>query len=52
MQTTASTHDVLCAGILVADHVSTPINHMPVSGELILADRLALTLEAAPAMSR
>ncbi len=44
MQTNALTHDVLCAGILVADHVSTPIDHMPIAGELILADRLALTL--------
>src|SRR5580698_1513035 len=36
--------DVLCAGILVADHVCTPIDHLPVAGELILADRLLLTL--------
>ncbi len=40
----SSSHDVVCAGILVADHVSTPIDHMPASGELILADRLALTM--------
>lgn len=44
MSSSPTSHDVLCAGILVADHVSTPIDHMPVSGELILADRLALTL--------
>jgi sugar/nucleoside kinase (ribokinase family) len=36
--------DVLCAGILVADHVCTPIDHLPAAGELILADRLLLTL--------
>ncbi len=42
--TSSTTHDVVCAGILVADHVSTPIEHMPTSGELILADRLALTM--------
>jgi sugar/nucleoside kinase (ribokinase family) len=36
--------DVLCAGILVADHVCTPIDHLPVAGELVLADRLMLTL--------
>jgi sugar/nucleoside kinase (ribokinase family) len=42
--TQSSSHDVVCAGILVADHVSTPIDHMPASGELILADRLALTM--------
>jgi sugar/nucleoside kinase (ribokinase family) len=36
--------DVLCAGILVADHVCTPIDHLPAAGELILAERLLLTL--------
>jgi sugar/nucleoside kinase (ribokinase family) len=36
--------DVLCAGILVADHVCTPIDHLPAAGELVLADRLLLTL--------
>src|SRR6059058_2919574 len=36
--------DVLCAGIVVADHVCTPISHLPTAGELVLADRLMLTL--------
>lgn len=36
--------DVLCAGILVADHVCTPISHLPAAGELVMADRLLLTL--------
>jgi sugar/nucleoside kinase (ribokinase family) len=36
--------DVLCAGILVADHVCTPIHHLPAAGELVLADRILLTL--------
>ena len=36
--------DVLCAGIIVADHICTPISHMPVPGELVMADRLLLTL--------
>jgi sugar/nucleoside kinase (ribokinase family) len=36
--------DVLCAGIVVADHVSTPIDHLPAAGELVLADRLILTI--------
>jgi sugar/nucleoside kinase (ribokinase family) len=36
--------DVLCAGILVADHVCTPIDHLPAEGELVLADRILLTL--------
>ncbi len=36
--------DVLCAGIVVADHVSSPISHLPAEGELVLADRLVLTI--------
>jgi sugar/nucleoside kinase (ribokinase family) len=36
--------DVLCAGIIVADHVCTPIAHLPGPGELAMADRLLLTL--------
>ena len=36
--------DVLCAGIVVADHVSAPIDHLPAAGELVLADRLVLTI--------
>ena len=36
--------DVLCAGIIVADHVSSPISHLPVAGELVMADQLLLTL--------
>ena len=36
--------DVLCAGIIVADHVCTPISHLPAAGELVMADRLLLTL--------
>src|SRR5438105_7388729 len=37
-------YDVLCAGIVVADHVCTPIDHLPAAGELVLADRLLLTI--------
>ncbi|MGH7225801.1 MAG: carbohydrate kinase family protein, partial [Gemmataceae bacterium] len=40
---TAST-EVLCAGIIVADHVCSPIAHLPAPGELVLADRLLLTI--------
>jgi sugar/nucleoside kinase (ribokinase family) len=40
----AKSVDVLCAGIIVADHVSAPISHLPAAGELVLADRLLLTL--------
>ena len=36
--------DVLCAGIVVADHVCTPISHLPAAGELVLAERLLLTI--------
>jgi sugar/nucleoside kinase (ribokinase family) len=36
--------DVLCAGIIVADHVSSPIDHLPAAGELVLADQLILTI--------
>src|SRR3954470_8938837 len=36
--------EVLCAGIIVADHVSSPISHLPAAGELVLADRLLLTI--------
>lgn len=36
--------DVLCAGIIVADHVCTPIPRVPAPGELVMADRLLLTI--------
>jgi sugar/nucleoside kinase (ribokinase family) len=36
--------DVLCAGIIVADHVSSPITHLPEAGELVLTDQLLLTI--------
>lgn len=36
--------EVLCAGIVVADHVCTPVAHMPVAGELVLTERILLTL--------
>jgi sugar/nucleoside kinase (ribokinase family) len=36
--------DVLCAGIIVADHVSSPIPHLPAAGELVLAEQLLLTI--------
>jgi sugar/nucleoside kinase (ribokinase family) len=36
--------EVLCAGIIVADHVCTPIHHLPAAGELVMADRLLLTI--------
>src|SRR5438876_7517125 len=36
--------DVLCAGIIVADHVCTPIAHLPAAGELVMTDRMLLTI--------
>jgi sugar/nucleoside kinase (ribokinase family) len=35
---------ILCAGIIVADHVSSPIPRLPAAGELVLADQLLLTI--------
>src|SRR4051794_19841598 len=40
----AMSRAVLCAGIVVADHVSSPISHLPAAGELVLADQLILTI--------
>jgi sugar/nucleoside kinase (ribokinase family) len=36
--------EVLCAGIIVADHVCTPISHLPAAGELVMADGMLLTI--------
>src|SRR5271154_1140527 len=36
--------EVLCAGIVVADHVCTPVPRLPKAGELVMADRLLLTI--------
>jgi sugar/nucleoside kinase (ribokinase family) len=36
--------EVLCAGIMVADHVCTPISHVPAAGELVMADSMLLTI--------
>jgi sugar/nucleoside kinase (ribokinase family) len=40
----SDTAEVLCAGIIVADHVCSPISHLPAAGELVMADRLLLTI--------
>jgi sugar/nucleoside kinase (ribokinase family) len=34
----------VCAGILVADHLCTPISHVPAAGELVMADDLILNI--------
>jgi sugar/nucleoside kinase (ribokinase family) len=36
--------EVLCGGIIVADHVCTPISHVPAAGELVMAERMLLTI--------
>jgi sugar/nucleoside kinase (ribokinase family) len=35
---------VVCAGIVVADHLCTPISHLPAAGELVMADDLRLNI--------
>jgi sugar/nucleoside kinase (ribokinase family) len=40
----SSPAEVLSAGIIVADHVCTPIDHLPAAGELVMADHLLLTI--------
>ena len=39
-----STVPVVCAGVLVADHLTTPIDHVPAAGELVAADELVLNI--------
>ncbi len=36
--------DVVCAGIVVADHICSPIAHLPASGELVMSEQMVLTL--------
>ena len=35
---------VACAGVVVADHLCTPIDHVPAAGELVMADELILNI--------
>jgi sugar/nucleoside kinase (ribokinase family) len=35
---------VVCAGVIVADHLCTPISHVPSAGELVRADELILNI--------
>ena len=41
---TAAPLDCLCAGIVVADHVCEPVDHVPSPGELVLTRRMDLTI--------
>lgn len=36
--------EVICAGIVVADHVCAPISHVPAAGELVMTERMLLTI--------
>ncbi len=36
--------DCLCVGIVVADHVCDPVDHLPAPGELVLTRRMDLTI--------
>ena len=40
----APSPDVLCAGIIVADHLCAPIAHVPAAGELVMTDRMVLAI--------
>ena len=39
-----SQFDVLCAGLIVADHVCAPIERIPPAGQLAMTDRIDLTI--------
>ena len=43
--------DVLSAGIIVADYVCNPIPYLPGEGELVLTDRILLTIGGCAATS-
>jgi sugar/nucleoside kinase (ribokinase family) len=40
----SSAFDVVCAGIVVADHLCVPIDHVPDAGELVMTDGLTLEI--------
>lgn len=44
MSLPAAEPPVLCAGVVVADHLCTPISHVPAAGELVKADELILNI--------
>jgi sugar/nucleoside kinase (ribokinase family) len=39
-----SSFDVVCAGIVVADHLCVPVDHVPDAGELVMTDGLTLEI--------
>ncbi len=40
----APAYPVVCAGLVVADHLCPPIDHLPKSGELVTVDELVLNI--------
>ncbi|MGL5094972.1 MAG: carbohydrate kinase family protein, partial [Planctomycetia bacterium] len=40
----AGSGDVVCAGIIVVDHVAAPVDHFPAAGELVLTDACVLAI--------
>jgi sugar/nucleoside kinase (ribokinase family) len=44
MTTMSQEIPVVCAGIVVADHLCSPIDHVPGAGELVAADELVLNI--------
>lgn len=44
MPVSSSPAPVVCAGVVVADHLCTPIGHVPREGELVAADDLVLNI--------
>jgi sugar/nucleoside kinase (ribokinase family) len=44
LATTSSSSPVVCAGLVVADHLCPPIDHLPKAGELITVDELVLNI--------
>lgn len=41
---TSTASPVVCAGLVVADHVCPPLNHLPKAGELVKVDDLVLNI--------
>ena len=41
---TSTTAPVVCAGLVVADHVCPPLDHLPRAGELVAVDELVLNI--------
>src|SRR5437870_12925731 len=39
-----SSSKVVCAGIIVADHVCHPVSHVPAAGELVMTEKMLLTI--------